>query len=241
MELSAKNEHKQLSFPVDPETDKLRLNYSLLISEIQELDASKSELEKIIYEFGVRHDQELGALILAILKFRKEETKGTQFETQTKSEYDEFFSSYESSKNKKINILNDSDQKELKDKYRKASKLCHPDVVDESLKETAHQIFTALNNAYKDNDLISVTRILESLESGNSLINKTKKLSEKEFLLAEIERLAKHIEYLKLEIEELLNSTIYQKIISISNLDTYFENARKELLKQITELEDGGE
>ncbi|MBK7560888.1 MAG: DnaJ domain-containing protein [Chitinophagaceae bacterium] len=113
----------------------------------------KAELEKLIHDFGVRHNNELGELILKILRFRKSKAKGTSQETEAEKDFNDYSKEYEISKDAKINELNEDEQKELKQKYRKASKLCHPDVVSEEQKELADKLFAELNAAYASNDL----------------------------------------------------------------------------------------
>ena len=66
------NIHKQLTFWIDPEIDALKLEVKSFEFEINNLSDEKADLEKIIHEFGIRHNQELGKLIIKILQFRKE-------------------------------------------------------------------------------------------------------------------------------------------------------------------------
>ena len=52
-------------------------------------------------------------------------------------EYDEIIA-------KEHHDLDEEQLEELKKAYKKASKLCHPDIVTEELKEQAHEIMTEL-------------------------------------------------------------------------------------------------
>ena len=123
--------------------------------------------------------------------------------------------------------------KELKQKYRKASKLCHPDVVSEDQKELANKIFAELNAAYERNDLQRVKEILENLEQGNFFVNKSDKVNENKLLKAEIEKLRLRIKELKLEVQEIKESETYETIIGIEDWDIYF-NVTKEKLQELT-------
>ena len=157
------NQHHNLTIYTDPEIEGLKLEAKSLEAELNKLSDEKADLEKLIHEFGVRHNSELGELILKILRFRKNKSKGTPKETEAENDYNDYSREYEISKNEKIADLTEEEQKELKKKYRKASKLCHPDVVSEEQKELADKLFAELNAAYERNDLEKVKEILESL------------------------------------------------------------------------------
>lgn len=44
--------------------------------------------------------------------------------------------------------LNDDEKIEIKKLYKKAARLCHPDIVPIELKEKAHELMQLLNEAY---------------------------------------------------------------------------------------------
>ena len=95
--------------------------------------------------------------------------KGTSQEQEAEEDYNTYHEEFESSKNEEIAKLTEDEQKELKSKYRKASKLCHPDLVSDEQKELATKLFAELSDAYERNDLEKVREILENLELGNFL------------------------------------------------------------------------
>lgn len=229
--------HKQLTFWKDPEIDALKLEAKSLEVEINNLSDNKADLEKIVHEFGIRHNQELGNLIIKILQFRKENAKGTPQEEETEQDYNSYHEEFEASKHNEVAILTDEEQSELKNKYRKASKLCHPDLVSDEQKELATKIFAELSNAYEKNDLLKIREILENLENGNFFIAKSDAINEKELLKTEIEKLRLRIKELKDQIQIIIESPTYETIISISNWDEYFSNAKKELSSQLNDLE----
>ena len=69
------NTHNQLSVYIDPEMEALRFEAKALEAQLQQLSDEKAELEKLVHEFGVRHNQFLGELILKILKRLKKKVK----------------------------------------------------------------------------------------------------------------------------------------------------------------------
>ncbi len=233
------NQHQQIAFYIDPEIEALRFEAKAIELQIQQLSNEKAELEKLIHEFGVRHNQELGELILKILQYRKEKHKNTPSEEETKKDYEDFQSNYEATKDENILTLSDEDKKILKDKYRKASKLCHPDVVAEEQKEEAHKIFTELYAAYERNDLKRVSEILENLEQGKTFKSKADTANEKVSLKAELERLRIRLNSLTKEIKVIKTSDTFEKISTIKDWDDYFTQTKLQLKEQLTQLEDG--
>ncbi len=235
------NRHHQVGLYIDSELEGLKLEAKVLEAEVNDLSDEKAELEKLIHDFGVRHNNELGELILKILRFRKSQAKGTPKEAEAEKDFNEYNKEYEVSKNEKLNKLSEEDQKELKQKYRKASKLCHPDVVSEEQKELADKLFAELNAAYERNDLKRVREILENLEKGNFFVSKSDSITEKQLLKAEIEKLRMRIKELKEQMKTIKESEAFTTISGISDWDAYFKETKEKLQEQAKELDNGRE
>lgn len=235
------NKHRQLTIFIDPEIEGLKLEAKSLEVELNSLSNEKADLEKLIHEFGVRHNNELGALILKILSYRKKKAKGTPEEAEAEKDYSDYNREYEASKDEKIAELTEEELKELKQKYRRASKLCHPDVVSDDQKELADKLFAELNDAYERNDLQGVREILENLEKGNFFVSKSDTISEKQLMKAEIEKLRLRIKDLKKQIEEIKESEAFKTVSNISDWDNYFKQAKEKLAEQVKGLENGRE
>lgn len=230
------NKHNQVSFYTDPVLEGLKLEAKVLEAEVNQLSDEKAELEKLIHEFGVRHNNELGELILKILQFKKSKAKGTTKEAEAENDYNDYSKEYGITKDEKISELTVDEQKELKHKYRKASKLCHPDVVSEEQKELADKLFAELNAAYNQNDLQKVSEILENLERGEFFVNKSDAITEKHLLKTEIEKLRLHIKELKEQVLIIKESEAFTTISSIKDWETYFNEAKQKLAEQLIEL-----
>ena len=235
------NQHRQLTAYIDPEIEGLKLEAKSLEAELNALSDEKADLEKLIHEFGVRHNNELGELILKILGYRRKKAKGTPDETEAEKDYSDYNREYEASKDEKIAELTEEEQKELKQKYRKASKLCHPDVVSDDQKELADKLFAELNAAYERNDLQRVREILENLEKGNFFVSKSDTITEKQLMKAEIEKMRMRIKELRKQVGEIKESEAFKTVNSISDWDNYFKQAKEKLTEQVKGLENGGE
>ena len=234
------NANNQLTFYIDPEIEALRFEAKELERKIQELSNEKVELDKQIHEFSVRHNQELGDLILKILQHRKQQYKDTPQQEETEKDYEEFYNDYQTTKDEKLSTLTESEQKKIKKKYRKASKLCHPDVVDEEQKEMAHKIFMELNEAYEKNDLKRVEEILETLQQGKAFTSKADTSNEKLALQMEIERLRQRLQELNATLNTIKTSDTFETITNIKDFDEYFAKIKQKLQEQLNEFKNGG-
>lgn len=231
------NQHNNLTIYLDPEIDALKLEIKSLEAAINFLSDEKADLEKLIHEFGIRHNKELGELLIKILQYRKENTKGTPQQQEAEDDYNTYHQEYEATKNEEVATLTEEEQKELKSKYRKASKLCHPDVVSEEQKELATKLFAELSAAYEKNDIKRINEILESLEEGNFFISKSDAINEKQLLQAEMQKQRLRVKELKEQLQAIRESDTYKTISSIDNWDEYFINAKQKLRLQINEFE----
>ena len=235
------NSHHQISVFIDPEIEALRFEAKALEKKLQKLSNEKAEIEKLVHEFGVRHNQILGELILKILKHLKEKSKGGPKEAESEKDYEDFNSNYQMKKDEKIIALTQDEQKELKDCYRKASKLCHPDMVEENQQLAAQKIFMELNAAYESNDLKRAKEILKSLQQDKMFTSKTDTANEKLTLVTELNRLRVRLNDLNNEIADIKASDIYSEIISITNWDEYFIKTKRKLQEQLSQLQNDSE
>jgi hypothetical protein len=169
-------------------------------------------------------------------KFNKEEIKDKEKQKEynnAKKDYEEFTKEFEESASQKLYDLNEEEINLLKISYRKASKLCHPDLVSDELKEKAETMFRELHLAYQENNLNKVLEILEMLEKGNFFVSKSEKITEIILLKTEIERLKIKLSGIKNEIAKLQNSETYQTLKLISNWDEYFKENKERLTKEL--------
>jgi len=234
----------QLTIYIDSEIAALKLESRSLELQINALDDEKTEIEKLLHTFEIRHNQELGDIIIKILKVRKKKLKSEaekdnskkkKYE-EAKKDFDDFSQNYSASKDDKIIELTDKEKKEIKVLYRKASMLCHPDKVAEDQKKDAEKIFKELAEAYKRNDLQKVKDILTNLEKGVFLSN-TDLTNEKEKLLILVQQLRIKRDLIEEEIDGLRNSETYNTVSGIENWDEYFLNLKEKLKEQLVQEE----
>lgn len=231
---------KQLTIYIDSEIAALKLESRSLEVQINALDDEKTEIEKLLHSFEIRHNEELGDIIIKILRIRKEKlkeeakqdnSKKIEYE-EAKKDFNDFNQNYSSLKDEKIAELTEDEKKELKTLYRKASMLCHPDKVAENQKDEAERIFKELAEAYKRNDLAKVKDILTNLEKG-IFLNNADITNEKEKLLILVRQLRIKRDHMEEELDELRKSETYKTVSSIDDWDEYFKNLKEKLSNQL--------
>ena len=223
----------------DPELFKLKLEVRVLENKLNAYDNEKTELEKIIAEFHHSYSLELGNIILEILKLRKiKYHNDKEKQKEADDDFNSFNNDFEKEKNKVSYSLNDEEKKELKSKFRKASFLCHPDKVNDELKEIAHKIFIELKQANDANDLKRVTEILNDLETGNFFKHKSDTITAKDRLMAYLSKLKIKIRHLEDEINKIKISETYQLFISITDWSEYFNEMKIKLNNELSDLQE---
>lgn len=228
----------------DSNVSSLKLKINEVEFEINTLENERAEIEKLIHEFEIRHNQELGEIILEILKLRKENleeevkvnTENQNEYTEAKKDYEDFQSSFEYIRNEKRFDLTKEEQEILKSKYRQASKLCHPDIVNDNMKDEAEQIFKELNEAYGKNDLSKVKEILNNLEKG-IFISKSDTICNFENLQILLNKLLLKRENIYRTIQNIKKTDTYQTIDNLSDWDTYFYETKKQLISELSKLQ----
>ena len=206
-------------------------NYEELSQAYNEL---KSELEKLETELELQEDE-----LEKAKEFIEDETIEQEYE-EVNSHYEEFESEYEHIKESVQNsqTLNDEEKKELKSLYKKAARLCHPDIVPDELKEKAHELMQKLNDAYSKKDISKVKEILHSLQNGTSFEVSSETIEDKELIRAKIKEYLKNIEAIKSEIEEIKEDETYQTIVELDDWDEYFKELRGGLEAEKERLEE---
>lgn len=229
--------NQQLSVWVDPEVSALKLEIKILENQLNAYTNEKVELEKILSDFQHRHTIELGDIILEILRLQKLKVReDEELYKEAENEENQYYEQVETEKEKHLYELTIEEKAEIKNKFRKASFLCHPDKVSDEFADTAKQIFIDLKNAYESNNLTRVSEIFENLEKGYSFKSKSDTVTEKDLLKVEIIRIKQQIKNLEDEIISIKQNDTYKTIISIEDWDTYFRETKEQLQKEIEKL-----
>jgi hypothetical protein len=223
----------------------LRIELKNLERNIQALSETRAEYLRMLHEFSGEYNKRLGELIKRLLQLREEYlAKASEKDSAHRYAYQEakadsasFDKEYEENIKAPPLELTKEDREEIKKFYRQASRLCHPDTVEDSKKQQAEEIFKALGSAYEKGDKEAVKKILEALESGESFAVNSDVINDKNLLKKKIETLKAEVASLKAEIDVIEEDTIFKILNEIVDLDEYFEQKKVELTTQINSLE----
>lgn len=235
---------KSLTIFEDVGLEQLKWQIKYLEVEIIALENEKATIEKIISDFVHTYTLAFGELILKILKLKKEKLRKagrnarTEEYERAEEEFKTFNEQYKQEKKNDIKDLSDEEKDELKQKYRKAVLLCHPDkFTDEKQKEKAHKIFVQLQEAYSKNNLKKVREILSNLEKGIYEIDEEIKVSKKAILLEQLNYLKLRLEELHQILSTIRNDKIYKEVISINDMEEYFEQEKERLENELKKFQ----
>lgn len=231
-----KNNHALVIYN-DTDIHALKLEIRQLEHQLNAYDNEKIELDKLFSEFYHRHTNELGSYIIRLLHLRKIFTKDDPEKyaeaVQNEEDYNE---KIEAESEKTIYKLDDNQRLELKKAYRQASQICHPDRVNKEMKDIAQEVFIQLNQAYKQNDLAEVQRILSELNQG-MFKPQSETVTEKDQLKIILQSLKYKIAKVEEEIITIKDSKDYQTISNLMDWNMYFEEVKAQLVEEIGYLE----
>jgi len=243
------NEFKDRLYSVTEyqDVEKKDLSFELEVSQliVNIISDEKDEIDRQMHTFNVYHHRYLGDLIRKYLYLRKEKlrqerkifkTAGQQY-VKAENDFAEYKNQFESSaKESNVNPLDEQAENKLKETYRKATKLCHPDMVAVQDKDQANDVFSQLQSAYKSNDISGVNSILSQLRHGNLFTVRSAYLSETASMKHELFILRRRIKKLVAQINALIRCDAWKTIASISDWEAYFKQQREKLNLEIEVL-----
>lgn len=150
--------------------------------------------------------------------------------------YEKFRDSFEEKLNVPLFDLSESEKNELKQHYRKACRLSHPDIVADELKAQAHVMMLKLNDAYSKKDLATVKEILYALQHDSDFATKSHGMKHTEKLKKKIVNLRKKIEIAENEITEITLDEMFDVIKNLDDWDPYFGELKKNLEYELMSL-----
>lgn len=220
-----------------------------LYERITWLEAEIVKAEKYVQQYEVLYRLHFQALIREILYMRKlkaEKQHQLIEKPETKKEkveadrlWDTFSQNIENDELQGSQLGNELLQNSLRDLYRAAVKLCHPDNpnIPEDRKDLASKVFLAIKKAYDENDEDTLKSLLEDLKSGLSL-NKLDYENPNFYWLESI--------YIKLKIKydtlviqlDYLHSDTRYKVILSQNFESHFKGKKVVLEEELRVLKE---
>jgi PLD-like domain len=238
---------RQIQVFVDPEIAALQLEMHALELDISNLENEKSEVEKTIYDFEIQYNRALGQLLMAILAVRRQiaaahaaaqpdDSEAQERQKETDNDYQSYHNTYEATRAKPLSPLTTDEKQLLKNRFREATKLCHPDTVAEAFKEKAQAVFIELKQAYDENNLERVTTLLDYLKHGKPYQAEHTALTEKRHLRTVIDRLRHRRAQLLDALHGLRTHETFAALQNITDWNTYFDNQKAALEARLEKL-----
>jgi hypothetical protein len=236
------------------------LQFQLQVLELrqQSLSDEKSDWERTLVIFNRRYNDALGTLLIDLLgaqaklarqkaEARRQQTvKDVQAEQeaeQAEQDWQGYRQEYEEQQTQHApSRLSEEDEQELKNLYRKACSLCHPDRFEDDQKEAAHQAFVVLQEVYKTNDLSALREFHTTLKtSGLPNAPRSITLSRSDSLRAAIAELQHRINETLRQLQHLHRSEGADLLRLAGNTEAdwlgFFEKQKQLLQEEILQLQ----
>jgi DnaJ-domain-containing protein 1 len=242
----------------DPRISASKLELKTLEAELQELLDRRTARIQRLDEFNELYMTRLGPLMTEILRLRKvlaekmlrrqlrEGSRSEPVAEESARQADAASQDYESYRQRHQEAqrhqaaqqrLAESERHELKRLWRQASKLCHPDLVDDSLKAEATTLMVRLNQARQRGDLATVRSILTRLKQGQQPMLASSRLNDLEPLRQKIAEIRLQIRTLILELSGLEKEGAWQLVTTLRDQEGYFQQQEKAMSNTVRTLE----
>ncbi len=224
--------------------DELKKKEEAKEKELEESGIFDDDYDDLYAEYQALHN-ELTEKKEALNETRKEAKKAKEAyeEDDATKEYEEakkdsetFNKGYREAKKEEQIEISEEEKQELKGIYRKASRLCHPDLVRVELKEQAHAMMQKLNEAYNMHDLEKVKEMLILLESGRGFDIASDSIINTEQLKEKIYDLKEYIQETEVELKEIHEDEVFKILKEYDNVDEYLGMMKEELQKEYERL-----
>ncbi len=218
----------------------LKLELKIIEKQFLLLSCRVEEYHNIVNDFNSLYHLKLGTLIEEVLILREEfyefmykNTDDYKYEyEEAKKDFENFHNEFEKQKFDTPSEISKKEKKELKRLYKKASRLCHPDIIEDTKKGKAEDIFKTLNAAYQKKDIKKVSEILEQLLTGESFSITSDCIFDKKILRRKIKVTREKIESIKDELENIRRNDTFILVNKINDMDEYFNEKEYELREE---------
>ena len=169
----------------------------------------------------------------------REEEPARQARDEANDEYEKYREQHHDAevRLRKGKDLSEEDQNELKRLWRQASKLCHPDLVADDLKDEANAMMVQLNQAKQRGDVKTIRSLVARLHQGFEPLMASDRLNDLTRLRKKMAQVREQIDTLVSELAELEKEESWLLVSSQVNMDAWFTQQEKALNEVRTALE----
>ena len=221
----------------------LRVRLRLLTASLSIANVEYAETERLFDLFNHYFTIELYPLRQQIINLKKRwyailKQRGYQdpdFEEFIRQE-EERRQAYEAEKDWHIPDLNEIEIQSLKEMYREASRLCHEDSTACVFhdKQKAGEVFSALTEAYKNNDIATVRRILDNLRTGQPV--ESEEIDDLAFLRRRVVELKERLQVIQTELAAYRTHELFDVAVDQQVWPEFFLNQKKRLRVELHQL-----
>lgn len=232
---------------IDPEVAALRLELTALENTLTSLTTQKADYERQMTEFNAAYMRKVSPTLEQVLRQRLQQEQASAAEQenqenkedeedlqQAQHDYEEFHRQQQ--EQPPSMQLSDEEKVELKKSYQQAVAKCHPDRLPEEQQELGTEKFKELREAYSQQDLPRLRKILAELEDGHwTLASET--ISDTSILRRRIANMRSAITALEVDINAIVKDDAWCLIESLTadgrSWDDYFSSVKSEMEKQL--------
>ncbi|HIE5389289.1 TPA: DNA repair protein [Enterobacter cancerogenus] len=169
----------------------------------------------------------------------REEEPARQARDEAHDEYERYREQHHDAevRLRKGKTLSEEDRNELKRLWRQASKLCHPDLVADDLKEEANAMMVQLNQAKQRGDVKAIRSLVARLQQGFEPLMASDRLNDLARIRKKMDQVREQINTLVNELAELEKEESWLLVSSLSNMEAYFAQQEKALNEVRASLE----
>ncbi len=247
------NQHVAVAVYNDPEVSALKMELQGLERRLTALSAERDEILHVLEGFNHLYNVRLGGIISAILRLHMLRARAAlagfqgdaaeldgirRAHEQAQNDYQQFNGEYEGVLAAPgPRDLSPEGALRLKNAYRKASRLCHPDMVAEELKELATAQFQALHQAYNMNDVDKVEEILAVLQAGGAFVAASEQVQDKDRLRAHISSLRQQLDVIGKELQVIQKDSTWILVEGLNgDYEPYLAEQEADLDAELTRL-----
>lgn len=223
----------------DADHDRLLARSARLREQKLEVGAKLAEMQRLVREFDRRQYEALHEVLSECLRLRGEharlqaERSGAEADVDAARAAADDFESYQRSAQAQppaLPELDEDERDELRRLYRTAASRCHPDRAGEADKAQAHARFLLVQEAYRNNDVEALRRIIDELQvpagtAGGHGASITPAVGDG--LRRMVGELQNEVADLILAVQTLQLDPAYREARGIEDWDTHFAGARR--------------
>jgi len=197
----------------------------------------KAELEQMVRGLQARYRDEVDPMTERVLRRRveqlKQEAQARMRSARARNAYHDAQRAYEDFQEGRTAPPVALTPDEVRTRYRRASKQCHPDAVPDAYREQAAATFQALDAAYQAGHAAAVDAIARALDEWGFPARPAVTAEEG----PTIEQLSDAVSALEASIQSLRASDAYRDVQDAGTLDAAVEARKHELARRLQELQ----